>query len=231
MPVRQTQRTFKDIQEEYDHLFEVDVVRDEDRAYRWFAKQLFREKRQVQRLLDIACGGGFFLRELGKKFQGKTDLVGIDLSGKALELAKKECPSASLLLSLGEALPFQRQTFQAMSCLGSLEHFLDISTAVREMKRIATQDALFFILVPNLFWYKDLLSVLLTGNRKTRNQTHERFSSLGEWRGLLKELGLAVVKTIKYNGIARNPIKQGLKDLLIPLRFSYHFLFICRQKS
>lgn len=227
--MEQTQRTVKDIQAEYDRLFKQEPIRDEDRGYRWHAKTLLKEKPDLTSLLDLACGGGFFLREV-KKLAGSASLCGTDISNEALELARRETPGAKLVLGVGEALPFQENSFDAISCLGSLEHFLDIPRAIGEMKRIARPGAVFFILLPNLFWYKDLLSVWLTGSRKDRNQTHERFESLGEWKELLGGAGLRVMKTIKYNGIARRPLKQWFKDLLIPLRFSYHFLFICQQK-
>ncbi len=229
--IEEKQKTFKDIRSEYDHFFRTEPIRDEDRAYRWHAAQLLKAKPDADSLLDLACGGGFYLRELKNRTQGKTKLTGVDISYEALELARKECPEAKLLLGVGEALAFKEKTFDAITCLGSLEHFLDVGQAIGEMKRIAKKNAIFYILVPNLFWYKDILWVLLTGDRKTRNQTHERFASWGEWKRLLEEEGLRVVKTIKYNGIAKKALKQWLKDLFIPLRFSYHFLFICQSRD
>ena len=223
-------RTFKDIQTEYDQLFQTEPIRDDDRGYFWHATQVLKAKPQIKKLLDVACGGGFFLRQVRDLTAGKAGLTGIDISGEAVELAKKECPEAQYLLGVGESLPLRNNTFDAITCLGSMEHFLDIQKAVDEMKRVAAPDARFFILVPNLFWYKDILWVLFTGRRKTRNQTHERFAALGEWKELLTDLGLEPVRTLKYNGIAKQSWKQRLKDILIPLRFSYHFFFICRAK-
>lgn len=230
MPIEQTEKTFKDIQAEYDRFFATEPIRDEDRAYRWHARTLLKQKPDAQKILDVACGGGFFLREVHGISRGAVGCTGIDISSRALEIARKEYPSGKYAVAVAEALPFQKESFDAITCLGSLEHFLNVGQAVGEMKRIARKSGIFYILVPNLFWYKDLLSVLLSGHRKTRNQTHERFASLGEWKELLEDLGLRVLKTIKYNGIAKSPVKQFFKNLLIPTRFSYHFLFVCRQK-
>ena len=220
------QRTLKSIEEEYDHLFTVSPVRDEDRAYRWFAEQVKKES-PATRILDIACGGGYFLSACRNVLGSKAQLTGIDISGKALELAAKECPGARLIQSSAEALPFHSEQFDAITCLGSLEHFPNIEEALNQMRKVSGPDARVFILVPKMFWYKDILSVGFSGNRKTRNQTQEKFASLGEWRELLEKINLKIVKTKKYNGIARSPFKQGLKDVLIPLKFSYHFLFVC----
>lgn len=229
--IGQAEKTFKDIQNEYDHLFKTESVRDEDRAYRWHASQLFKAKPNVGKVLDVACGGGYFLRDVTAKSKGKTQCVGIDISSQALGIAQKECPQANYLISVAEYLPFSDRTFDAITCLGSLEHFLDIPKAIKEMKRIARPDGVFFILVPNLFWYKDFWSVLWTGDKKHRNQTQERFSSLGEWSDLFKSCGLEIQTVIKYNGIAKKPLKQWIKDLVIPRNLSYHFLFLCSQKQ
>lgn len=221
---------FRSLQSEYDFLFRTDPIRDEERAYRWFAKTVISEKSGLKRLLDIACGGGFFLAQVKPLLKQAALLAGVDISGEALRLARKECPEAKLLNGVAEFEPFKAGSFDAVTCLGSLEHFPDIPTALGEMKRIASREALIFILVPNIFWYKDLVSVLLRGERVERNQIHERFASLGEWKRLLADSGLRVKKTVKYNGIAKSGIKQLIKDVLIPERFSYHFLFICQPQ-
>ena len=221
------QAVLKNIQSEYDHLFETDPIRDEDRAYQWFTNQVFKNKPEAVSLLDIACGAGYFLKNLKEKFGSACSLNGIDFSSKALELAKNECPGASLYQGPAEDLPFEKEAFDAVTCLGSLEQFFNAEGALNEMKRVSKPGARVFILVPNIFWYKDFLSVLFTGTRKTRNQSHETFLSLGEWKDVLVKGGVKVVKTEKYNGIAKAKWKQTIKDLVIPTRFSYHFLFVC----
>ena len=225
------QATFKEIQKEYDHLFKTDPIRDETRAYQWFAKKAIKANSQPELALDLACGGGYFLTALRELSSKKTSCVGIDLSPQALQIARKECPTAALFEGMAENLPFQKDIFDIVACLGSLEHFLDTGLALHEMVRVTRKRGRILILVPNIFWYKDLLAVLWTGGRLKRNQTHEKFASLAEWEEILEGSGLEVSKVEKYNGIAKNPFKQWLKDRLIPLRFSYHFLFICQPRK
>lgn len=216
------------IEAEYDHLFKTEGIRDEDRAYVWHAHQVLkRTKTDSPEILDIACGAGYFLRELKRLSSGKTKLTGIDISSEALRLAEQECPSATLLKGVAESLPAGNGIYDAVTCLGSLEHFMNIPGAVKEMKRVSKPGAIYYILVPNIFWYKDLLSVLFSEGRVSRNQTHERYLSLGEWKQILTSAGLRIREVLKYNGIAKSAFKQRIKDLVIPLPFSYHFLFIC----
>lgn len=229
MVVEKTWKDYKDIKEEYDSHYEEAPIRDEDRAYKWFAKQVFNAKPKATRILDVACGGGYFCRELHAR-NNSVEINGIDISSTALKIAEKEFPPAKYALSVAEDLSFSDNFFDVVTCLGSLEHFLDISKALKETKRVLQKDGLFFVLVPNIFWFKDILSVFFKKNRITRNQTHERFASYGEWKETFEEHGFQVVKSIKYNGIAKSGFKQILKDVLIPERLSYHFFYICKPQ-
>ncbi len=231
MAVSTAGQTLEAQRAEYDRLFREDVIRDEDRAYRWLARQVTREALPGSRALDVGCGGGFFLRELDRESRGRLELAGVDISSEALRLAGAECPRATFALACGEALPFEDASFAAVTCLGSLEHFLNVEGSLAEMRRVVRRDGRIAILVPNVFWYKDLAAALFTGDRKPRNQSRERFATLGEWRALLAGAGLDVVQILKYNGISTSRLKQAVKDWVIPLALSYHFLFFCRPKG
>jgi len=216
------------LQAEYDKLYREAPIRDEDRAYAWIARKIFKTHPKALSILDVACGGGYFLREMARCYPGSAFFHGIDLSKEALAIAQREFPKATYALSVAENMPFGPQSFDVVTCLGSLEHFLNIGQALNEVRRILKPQGFFLAMVPNIMWYQDILSVLATKNRKSRNQTHELFASDGEWKEMLEASGFKVVKTIKYNGIAKSGWKQFLKDLLIPERFSYHFIYLCQ---
>ena len=218
------------LQAEYDRLYKEAPIRDEDRAYAWIAQELRRIIPSAGSILDVACGGGYFLRELQRLYGASVRFHGIDLSREALAIARKEFPAASYSLSVAEDMPFEPKSFDAVTCLGSLEHFLNIAQALAEIKRVLRPGGIFLAMVPNIMWYRDILSVLLTKNRKSRNQTHELFASHGEWKEMLEQNGFEVIRSLKYNGIAQAAWKQRLKDLLIPERFSYHFIYLCRPR-
>ena len=218
------------LQAEYDRLYKEAPIRDEDRAYAWIAQQLHRACPQASAILDVACGGGYFLRELQRLYGAAVHFKGIDLSKEALAIAQKEFPAADYSLSVAENMPFEPASFDAITCLGSLEHFLNIAQALAEIKRVLRPKGIFLAMVPNIMWYQDILSVLFTKDRKSRNQTHEMFASHGEWKEMLEQNGFEVVRSIKYNGIAQATWKQRLKDLLIPERFSYHFIYLCQPR-
>ena len=218
------------LQAENDRLYKEPPIRDDDRAYACIAQQLHRIAPKADSILDVACGGGYFLRELHRLYGPQARLSGIDLSGEALSLARKEFPEATYAQSVAEEMKFEPRSFDAITCLGSLEHFLNIAQALAEIKRVLKPGGIFLAMVPNIMWYQDVFSVLFTKNRKSRNQTHELFASYGEWKEMLEQNGFEVVQSLKYNGIAKASWKQWLKDLLIPERFSYHFIYLCRSK-
>ncbi len=176
-----------------------------------------------KQVLDVGCGGGFFLKEL-KKLANKA--VGIDLSGEALRIATNSISgSDNLAQGSAEELPFKSDSFDAVFCLGSLEHFSDIQKALREMGRISRKEGWIFVMVPNLFWYKDIISVFKTGDVCSRNQRYEFFASPSHWAEIVSSAGLKIKKIWKYNGISKHSWKQAIKDLVIPKNLSYHIIF------
>lgn len=219
------------LQAEYDKLYQGAPIRDEDRAYAWIARQVFKAHPSAVSILDVACGGGYFLREMARCYPESTSFQGIDLSREALKIAQQEFPQATYALSVAENMPFEAKAFDVVTCLGSLEHFINIGQALAEVRRLLKPGGIFLAMVPNIMWYQDILSVLFTKCRKSRNQTHELFASHGEWKEMLEQNGFDVIRSLKYNGIAKAGWKQQMKDLLIPERFSYHFIYIVKTKG
>ena len=231
MVVETNHKDVTSLQAEYDRLYREAPIRDEDRAYSWIAQQLHKILPKAGTILDVACGGGYFLRELQRLYGASAYFSGIDLSSEALAIARKEFPSAIYSLSVAEHMPFEPKIFDIVTCLGSLEHFLNIGQALAEVRRVLKPQGVFLAMVPNIMWYQDILSVLFSKNRKSRNQSHELFASYGEWKEMLEQNGFEVLRSLKYNGIARASWKQSLKDILIPERFSYHFIFIAKLRD
>jgi len=231
MVVEVAHKEVASLQAEYDKLYQEAPIRDEDRAYEWIARQIFKAQPQASSVLDVACGGGYFLREMARLYTGGTSFQGVDLSREALKIAQQEFPKAEYALSVAEDMPFKNQCFDVVTCLGSLEHFLNIGQALAEVRRVLKPSGVFLAMVPNIMWYQDILSVLFTKNRKSRNQTHELFASHGEWKEMLEQNGFDVIASLKYNGIARAFWKQYLKDILIPERLSYHFIYMAKPRG
>jgi SAM-dependent methyltransferase len=81
------------------------------------------------RLLDVGCGGGVFLRHA--RAQTGCDVVGVDHSREMVKLA---APLA--VYGQAEALPFADGEFTAVSSLVAFFFFADPVRALREMRRV-----------------------------------------------------------------------------------------------
>lgn len=74
---------------------------------------------------------------------------GVDLSEKAITVCKTALLQGDFYSTPAEDLPFEENRFDVVTCLGSLEHFVDPGKALKEMVRVAKNDAIFLLLVPN----------------------------------------------------------------------------------
>jgi SAM-dependent methyltransferase len=190
-------------------------------------------------LLDVSCGQGFLLKAA---LERRVEAFGVDISDQAVRLAHKVSPQSQVAVASGEFLCFRDQSFDYVTCLGSLEHFLDMGQGLREMRRVAKPDALFCIMVPN----SDFVGWRVLGRRGTAQQDiNEQLQSLDAWRRLFAEHDLEIVRTVPdrwhaekwRHGQARGPL-QRVKGMLleaawraIPLRYEYQFIFLLRRRS
>ncbi|MCK5559343.1 MAG: methyltransferase domain-containing protein, partial [Thermoplasmata archaeon] len=92
------------------------------------------------KVIDIACGAGHSAVALAKRFG--CDVIGIDLSAKNLEKARKIAEVAGFsnkikfIKSDAEELKFDNETFDAVICECALCTFPNQKTAVSEMYRV-----------------------------------------------------------------------------------------------
>lgn len=185
--------------------------------------------------LDIACGRGNLLRAAHEK---GLETFGIDISPEAVKTAKAIAPQSDIRIGNAEALDFSDGLFDFVTCLGALEHFLDIPKGLSEMRRVAKDTARFCVMVPNadfVFWK-------LTGKHGTeQHELQEVVLSLREWRGIFEGNGfeiLAVHADTWFLKFFPHTFLGKCKRLiafvvwfLIPLRYNYQFAFILRKEN
>ncbi|MDB5479571.1 MAG: SAM-dependent methyltransferase [Caulobacteraceae bacterium] len=68
------------------------------------------------RLLDLACGAGAFLRDLGQAFP-RARIAGLDLSLPYLEEARRRSGNRALVQAKAERLPFADASLDAVTCV------------------------------------------------------------------------------------------------------------------
>jgi len=216
--------TLKQLKDSYDRLFKRAPIQESQEHYRWVLKVLAPEK--GRRLVDIACGGGYFLREAETR---DVKSFGFDLSTVALGIAKGKACRSPLICGAGEELPFRDNTFDYLTNLGSLEHFLDPKKGLREMARVLKKGGKALVLLPNSYFLMTIWNVLRTGStgRKTEQEV-DRWATKEEWMKLIEDSGLKVQRILKYNyKSSRAPFRYKLVRPFIPLNLSYHLLYVC----
>jgi SAM-dependent methyltransferase len=191
-------------------------------------------------LLDVSCGTGELVRLALSK---GLIAVGIDFSNIVTHrAARASSGDAAYLTAAGESLPLADESFDLVTNIGSLEHFIHPAEGIREMSRVMKRDGTAVILVPNTFsLLSNVLSVWRTGSIATDEQPIQRYGSRADWEVLLQGNGLRVQKTIKYE----RPYPRSWQDLMyylrkpkellrvvltpfIPTNLAYAFLFICK---
>jgi len=184
--------------------------------------------------LDVACGTGGWLQELHKR---GAAVSGIDISIRAAEIARARLSGADIRTGTAERLPFADGQFDLVTCMGSLEHFLDQPGALREMRRVAKPSARFLILVPNAGFLTRRLG-LYSGTDQIA--IRETVRSINEWTDMFCAAGLLVsARWRDLHPISRDWICRGSKwhwparatqaTLLCtwPIGWQYQVYFLC----
>lgn len=189
-------------------------------------------------VLDIACGLGEWLKVCESRGAG---VYGIDLSSKAIEFCQKNIPAGEFYAQPAENLPFVTDQFDYVTCLGSLEHFVEPVNAIKEMVRVAKPDAKFILLVPNADFLTRKLKLYAGTNQKdakevvrTLDEWQEMFEAAGlETKSRWKDLHVLSWGWITMGGWLRTPVRllQALALAVWPLKWQYQVYHLCVSRK
>jgi len=97
-------------------------------------------------LLDVGCGEGVLLGFIEERCSSNLRLYGIDLSGNAVEKAKKTLPEGiDLRQGDAEHLPYDDNMFDVILCTHSFHHYPNPNNALREFNRCLKKNGRVFI--------------------------------------------------------------------------------------
>jgi SAM-dependent methyltransferase len=230
-------QTDPDTKAAYDNLYAAEGLSQIPSFYHWLLGRL--RLPQQGSLLDVSCGAGEVIELVARRGLQAT---GVDISYLAARSAyQRAYPRASVATSAGEQLPFPAETFDFVTNIGSLEHFLDPGAGVREMARVLRPGGKAYILVPNTF---SLLTNVWIAYRQGRvsidDQPLQRYGTRADWSMVIEKNGLCIERTIKYErpwprlavdyGYYLRRPKEALRLLVspfVPLNLAFCFLFLC----
>ena len=115
------------------------IARTYDRLNRVITFGLDRRwrKRAVKELhgivLDVACGTGDMVVSLAER---GCMVTGVDISEEMMEIAKHKAPQAMYVLADAEHLPFEDNSFDAVTCAFGVRNFVHREQGLSEMLRV-----------------------------------------------------------------------------------------------
>jgi SAM-dependent methyltransferase len=118
--------------------------------------------RAGQRVLDIGCGAGAFLRLVADR---GARVFGLDASEALIALARARLPDADLSVGEMEALPYEDDTFDLVTGFTSFFFANDMVAALREAGRVAKPGAPVVIQVWGPYERRDLEAMMKIAHR------------------------------------------------------------------
>jgi SAM-dependent methyltransferase len=153
---------------------------------------LFVKPLNPDSLLDVGCGEGFVLSKLKNDKVLPKNVAGIDISDKALKMAKSALSEVKFEISDVRSLPYKDNSFDLLVCLEVLEHITDYKKALRELVRVSNKYLLISVPWEPFFSLANILrgkNVTLLG----KDPQHVNYWSKGKFNKLLVTTGHCVV--------------------------------------
>jgi 2-polyprenyl-6-hydroxyphenyl methylase / 3-demethylubiquinone-9 3-methyltransferase len=158
----------------------------------WFDRQIDWRGKTV---LDLGCAGGFMAEALAAR---GAHVTGIDPAEGAIAAARAHARAQGLRIGydvgVGEALPYDTASFDAVVCVDVLEHVADLNKVLAEVARSLRPGGMFLFDTINrnplarlatITFAEDVLRLLPRGTHD-----HAMFIKPRELRGALTNAGL-----------------------------------------
>lgn len=166
-----------------------------------------------KKVLEVGCGVGF---DLARFARGGAFVTGIDVSPKAIELARRHFEMSGLHGDLrvmsGDDISFDDGAFDLVYCHGVINYAPDDKAMVEEIYRVLKPHGKAILMVFNrISWFNFMMMTMKTEPAHYDAPVFKLYS-VGEFKNLLSKF------TIEKTVIERFPVKteryEGLKALL-----------------
>lgn len=135
----------------------------------------FLKSNDYSRLLDVGCGTAYLAELLSKTHNGSY--TGLDISENMIEVARlKGIPNAEFVLGKSDALPFEENSFDIVTCSQSFHHYPRQDEAMKEAYRVLKKGGIYILSDTGIgglgAWLDNHLffKLLRSGDCKTQNR-------------------------------------------------------------
>ena len=162
-------------------------------------KTLAAYLRPGDKVLDLGCGGGQFTWGI---WEAGYEAGGADILERALDLAKTQFPRGHFfLLNSDGTIPSPDETYAAVWCSEVIEHILNVSGFLVEIKRVLRPGGFLILTTPYHGVLKNLLIALFKFDEHFDPEgSHIRFFDRKGLERCLKKTGFIPVS---FEGIGR----------------------------
>src|SRR5882724_1077787 len=102
------------------------------------------EKSNPKKILDFGCGPGSIMKLLNKF----GEVSGVDIEPQAITYCQSKKIKNVKLIHAEKQLPFDKNTFDIVTCMDVLEHIADESKTLKDLYRVLKKNGLLIITVP-----------------------------------------------------------------------------------
>ena len=201
----------------------------------WFDRQIDWQGKAV---LDLGCAGGFMAEALAAR---GAHVTGIDPAADAIDAARAHARTEGLRIGydvgVGEALPYDDSSFDAVVCVDVLEHVADLPRVLAQVTRTLRPGGMFLFdtinrnplaRLANITIAEDILRLLPRGTHDPAmfikpRELNAAMTDAGLVPGAVTGLGPRGINrrfdlifgpqpltTILYMGIARKPLSGAV---------------------
>ncbi len=166
-----------------------------------------------QRVLDVGCGGGLLSEAMAR--HGAAEVLGIDLSPKALGVAELHAMDAEVMNVRYREVPVEQlaaeqpASFDTVTCLEMLEHVPDPASVIRACRDLVKPGGYVFFSTLHRnakAWLLAVVGAEYVLNMLPRGTHHyERFIRPSELASSARKAGLV---PLQMTGLTYNPLNQ-----------------------
>ncbi len=197
----------------------------------WRKKAVSKLTNNPKRILDVATGTADFAIAATKL--KKVDVIGIDISEKMLEIAKKKVKSKGLenniklQLADSENLPFENNCFDAITAGFGVRNFENLEKGLSQMCRVLNKNGIAVILEPSkpkLFPIKQIYEVYFHqilpffGKLVSKDKNAYKYLPASVDAFPENEQFVAILKDVGFSKVKFLPLTFGIVSLHIAIK-------------